>query len=604
LFVFCAAVFAASTCFGEEIVKSHALAKYGEPKYPEGFERFDYTSPRAVKGGSVKIAEVGSFDSLNPFIQKGVAERNIELIYDTLMVSSADEPNTMYGLIASKVEYPENRSWIIFHLNPKAHFADNQPITANDVKFSFETLVSKGDPAYKVYYADVGEVKILSPHSIKFSISNPDNKDLLESIASLVVLPMHFWEGKDFTANSLDSPLGSGAYKIGRVDAGRSITYLRDANYWASDLNVNRGLYNFDSIQVDYYRDLEIVLEAFKSGNFDYHFELSSKGWATAYDVPAVKSGKIIRLELEDRNAQGMIGTLFNQRKPKLQNRALRQAMDLAFDFEWTNKNIFYGSYFRTESFFQNTEYQAKELPSSAELKLLEPYKDILPPEVFREAYKAPKTDGSGNNRDQLRQAKKILNDAGYKVVNGNLIDPKTQKPVEIEYLDRQQGLDRVINPWLANLKKLGITVNYRMIDQAQWINRLQSYDFDIISLVYPGFDSPGNEQALYWGSTSADTEFSSNYMGIKNPAIDKMIEHLNTAKDQESRVTAARALDRILMHSHYLVPKYHSGTNRIAYWNKFSQPDQPTTYDFRHNVGFFTWWYDEEKAKSLLNAK
>ncbi|BCD98880.1 microcin C transport system substrate-binding protein [Marinagarivorans cellulosilyticus] len=604
LFVFCATIILSSACFAETIIKSHALTKYGTPKYPKDFTRFEYTSENAVKGGEVRISEFGSYDSLNYFIQKGVAERNCTLMYDSLMVSSADEPNTMYGLIAESIEYPKSKQWIIFNLNPKAKFSDGKAVTAEDIKFTFETLIEHGDPVYKMYFADVGKVEILSPHRIKFDITNPENKDLLNALAGLPAFPKHFWKGKEFAKSGLSIPMGSSAYKIERFDAGRSITYVRDKNYWAKDLNVNNGMYNFDKIYVEYYRDQDVDFEAFKAGSYDYLYEATSKTWATGYDIEPVHKGKIKRLEYEDEMAQGVSGIFFNLRKPMLKNRTLRQAMSLAFDFEWTKKNIFYGSYSRTNSFYENTKYAAQGTPSKEELALLSPFRDQLPPAVFGPAYRATETDGSGNNRKQLREAKKILDEAGYNIINGKLIDPASNKPVEMEIIIRQAGLEKVLNPWIANLKKIGIIVKLRIMDLAQWSNLLEVYDYDIVWLGFRGVDIPSNEQALLWGSENADVEGGANYMGIKNPAIDSIIKKLIAATNDEERIAAARALDRILTHSHYIVPLYHSKTNRLAFWDKFSYPEKRTTYDFRHEIGFYTWWYDEEKAKKLKQTK
>lgn len=607
LFILLTAVFISANGWAEEvkpkIIQSHALVKHGQPKYPEGFERFDYTSPNAVKGGEVTIAETGSYDSLNYFIQKGVAERNATLIYDSLMVSSADEPKTFYGLIAQSIEYPSDQSWIIFNLNPKAYFADGKPITADDVAFSFNTLINDGDPFYKTYFKDVDEITVLAKHKIKFSIKNPDNKEMLQGIASLPVFPKHFWADKSFAKSGLTPPLGSGAYKIEKFDAGRSITYVRDDNYWAKDLNVNKGLYNYDKINVEYFRDMDVGFEAFKSGVFDYRYELISKTWAIGYDIPHVKSGKIKRLEFDDTQAKGISGIFYNLRKPYLQNRALRQAMGMAFDFEWVRKNIFYGSYSRTQSFFENTQYKASGTPSPAELALLNPFKKQLPKDVFGEAYKAPVTDGSGNNRKQLRAAKQLLTAAGYTIEQGKLIDPTTKKPIELEFIIAQATLERVLNPWIANVKKLGITINLRLMDVAQYSNRMQTFDYELTWTIVPGIDIPGNEQTSLWGSEAADIESSANYLGLKNPAVDSLLKALNAVQNDEQRAIITSALDRILTHSHYITPLYHSKSNRIAYWDKFGIPKQHPTYDFRHGVGFYTWWIDPEKEKQL-NAK
>lgn len=605
LFVFCATFLAVTHTTAEEIISSHAIAKYGKPKYAEGFERFDYTSPNAKKGGEVTLAETGGYDSLNMFIQKGVPARNIGLVYDSLMVSSADEPNTLYGLVAKRIEYPEkSKSWVAFELNNDAKFSDGHPIDADDVKFTFETLVNHGDPVYKMYFTDVGKVEVLNKHKIKFTISNPDNKDIVQTIAGLPIFPQHFWQGKDFEKGNLLVPLGSGAYKVEAFDAGRSVTYVRDKNYWAKDLNVNNGLYNFDRIHVDYYRDQDVEFEAFKSGAFDYIYELTAKTWATGYDIPQVKSGQIKRLEFEDEAAKGISGIFFNLRKPELRNSALREAFDLALDYEWTRKNISYNSYHRTNSFYENTRYAAEGKPSPAELKLLNPFKDQLPEAVFGEPYQPPTTDGSGNNRKNLRKASLLLKEAGFSIKNNVLLHPDSGKPVELDIIMRQKGLEKYLNPWIANLKKIGITVNIKMMDLAQWSNRLQEFDYDIAWVGFKGIETPGDEQALLWGSDAADVKGGANYLGLKNPVVDALIEKIISAENDDERVAATRALDRVLTHSHYIVPLYHSKTNRLAFWDKFAYPETRTSYDFRHGVGFFTWWIDEAKEKSLKVKK
>ncbi len=594
-----------SSCFAEQpLIKSHAIAMHGQPKYPEGFERFEYTSSKATKGGTLKLAGAGSsFDSFNQFISKGVAEPNLGLMYDSLMVGSADEPSTLYGLVAQSIEYPEDRSEITFYLNPKAVFSDGKKITAKDVEFTFTTLTTKGDPQYKLYFADVEKVTVVSDEVVNFKLKHNRNKELIMSIATLPILPQHYWQEREFNKTTLDIPIGSGPYSIKSFDAGRQITYQRNPNYWAQDLNVNKGLYNFDSLIIDFYRDMDVALEAFKSGAYDYQYELMSKAWATGYDIPAVKNGDIQKIMMPDDNIQGMLGILFNTRKPPLNDAALREAMSLAFDFEWTNKNMFYGLYARSDSFFENSELEAMGAPSKEELALLTPLKDQLPAATFQEKYAVSTTDGSGNNRESLRRAKQLLDKAGYIIKNNQLIDPKTQKPIEFEYIERQQGFERIVSPWLANLKKLGIVVNFRMLDQAQWITRLQEYDFDMLAISYPPTLSPGAEQALYWGSESAKTPMSSNYMGIQNPAIDALITHVVEAKNRDEQVIAARALDRALINNHYLVPLYHNRSHRIAYWNKFERPENTTHYDFRYRVGMHTWWYSNEKALALKKA-
>ena len=572
---------------------SYGLSMYGDLKYPKDFTHFDYTNPNAPKGGSVTLASQGSFDSFNPFIPKGDAATNVGLIYDTLMVESRDEPFSAYGLIADKVEYPADRTWVIFHINPKARFDDGTPITADDVVFTFNTLVEKGNPYYRAYYADVGKAEALDKQRVKFTLKNPKNRELMLILSQLVVLPEHYWKNHDFSATSLDIPVGSGPYRIKSFDQGRSVVYERVKNYWAADLPTRKGFFNFDTIKAEYYRDDTVMMEAFKNGRYDYREENSSKRWATDYQGPNFDDGKIIKEEIPHKNPTGMQAFIMNIRRDIFKDPRVREALDYAFDFEWTNKNLFYGAYKRTNSFFSNSELAATGLPGPEELKLLEPYRDDLPPQLFTEPYQSPTTDGSGNNRANMRKAIQLLKEAGWTYQGTKLVNAKTGKPFKFEILLYSKDFERVVLPYIANLKRLGIDASARMVDTTNYIRILRQFDYDMIIGGFGESNSPGNEQRDYWYSKFADRVGSQNYIGIKDPIVDALIDKVVSADSRADLVAACRALDRVLLWNHYVIPQWHISSHRIAYWNKFKRPKITPLYG---DVGFFTWWYDPAK--------
>ncbi|MCR6652050.1 MAG: extracellular solute-binding protein [Cellvibrionaceae bacterium] len=590
-----------TTVAGEQkIIKSHAIAMHGDIKYPADFKHFEYASPKALKGGTLRDYALGTFDSLNPFITKGTAASDIGLVYETLTTSSEDEPFTQYGLVANQIEYPEDRSWVIYHINPKARFHDGKSITADDIVFSFQTLTTKGAPIFAQYYADVAKVEAQDKKRVKFHFKNAENKELALIVGQLPVLPAHYWTDKEFDKTTLEKPLGSGPYRVASFDAGRSITYERVKDHWSKDLPVNVGLYNFDRIQVDYYRDDTVAVEALKAGQYDLRRERIARVWATGYDTPAVKRGDLVKQEIKDYSPRGMQAFAFNLRRSPFDDIKFRQALNYAFDFEWSNRNLFHDSYTRTDSFFFNSELASSGLPEGRELEILKPFKGQIPDSVFTQPYVNPKTDGSGNNRDNLRKAQQLLKEAGFTLKNGKLINPKTQKPVTIEYLAFDSSSERIINPYIQNLNRLGIEGTLRMVDVAQYINRLQSFDFDVTTTVISQSQSPGNEQREFWSSSAADIQGSRNYAGIKNPVVDQLIESLILAPNREELVARTRALDRVLLHNHYMVPQYASLTHRLVYWNKFGQPDVAPKYDLTFSTGLMTWWIDPEKERRL----
>ncbi len=570
----------------------HALTLYDEPpKYPANFKHFEYANPDAPKGGVLRQAGFGSFDSLNPFINKGVSAEDIGLIYDTLTTNSLDEPFTVYGLVAEKIERGPKNDWVRFYLRPQARFHDGQPVTAEDVAFTFETLISQGAPQYRAYYADVDKVVVEGKRQVRFDFKHAGNRELPMILGQLPVLPKHWWAERDFTSGSLEPPLGSGPYRVERVQPGRSISYARVEDYWGRDLAVNRGFYNFDRLVFDYYRDNTVALQAFKAGQFDYWLETSAKNWATAYDIPAVHEGRLIKEEIPNYNPTGMQGFIFNIRRPLLQDRRVREALALLFDFEWTNRQLFNGAYFRTHSYFDNSELASSGLPGKDELAVLEPLRGQIPDEVFEKPFELPVTDGNGIIREQQRRAYQLLTEAGWRVENDRMVDAQG-KPVKLEFLLVQSEFERVLLPYKRNLADLGIELEIRRVDVSQYVNRLRSRDFDMIVSGFGQSNSPGNEQREYWHSVSADNPGSRNFIGLKDPAIDTLVEQLIAADTRQELITHTRALDRVLLWGHYVVPNWHIKTWRVAYWNHLAHP-QVTP---RQDIGLMTWWTRPEE--------
>lgn len=565
----------------------HALTLYDEPpKYPANFKHVDYVNPDAPKGGTFRESAMGSFDSLNPFISKGVPADNITLVYDTLAQQGLDEPITEYGLIAGKIEKAPDNSWVRFYLRPEARFHDGHPVRAEDVVFTFETLIKQGTPIYRTYYADVAEVVAEDPLRVLFKFKHTSNRELPLILGQLLVLPKHWWAGRDFAKSSLEVPLGSGPYKVAEVKPGRSIRYERVKDYWGKDLPINKGLYNFDYRISDYYRDNTVALEALKAGQFDYWQEMTAKNWANAYNVPAVAEGRLIKEELPNGNPTGMQGFVFNIRKPMFQDVRVRKAISLLMDFEWTNKQLFNGAYTRTRSYFENSDMAATGLPGPAELAILEPLRGRVPPQAFTQAFAPPKTDASGMIRTQQREAYQLLQEAGWRIVDDKMVDT-TGKPVSIEFMLFQTDFERVLLPFKRNLADLGIELVIRRVDVSQYVNRVRSRDFDMMVGSFPQSSSPGNEQREFWQSGSADNPGSRNYIGLKDPAIDELVEQLINADSRNSLVAHAKALDRVLQFGYYVIPNWHIKTYRVAYWNHLGHPKVPPRYD----VGINTWW-------------
>ncbi|WP_096703647.1 extracellular solute-binding protein [Magnetospirillum sp. 15-1] len=578
---------AAPAAFAETVAPVHGLAMHGAPKYGPGFRHFDYVNPDAPKGGEIRLAEIGGWDTLNPFVVKGDPPAGADLPFETLMINSADEAFSEYGLIAETVEVPADRSWVIFNLRPKARWHDGKPITADDVVFSFEILKSKGHPRYRFYYAAVDKVEKLGERRVRFSFKPGDNRELPLIVGQLPILPKHYWQGRDFAVTTLEPPLGSGPYKVASFDTQRTITYERVKDYWGADLAVRRGEHNFDRIRYDSYRDTTVALEAFKGGEYDWRAENEAKKWATAYeDWGGLKDGRGRKGAFANQRPAGMQGYVFNLRRPLFADPRVRRALGLAFDFEWTNKTLFYGQYKRTASFFANSELAATGLPSALELKALEPLRDKVPPEVFTTEFKPPATEGDGNIRPNLRAAMKLLEEAGWRVVDGKLVDV-SGKPFVFEILLVQPAWERITLPFARNLARLGIEAGVRTVDTAQYKNRLDHFDFDMVVHVWGQSQSPGNEQLGYWGAESADEAGGQNVAGIKNPAVDALIEQVISAPDRETLVARTRALDRVLLWNYYVIPQWHVGLDRLVWWDKFDMPAVTPS----SGVQLMTWW-------------
>ena len=567
----------------------HGLSLFGAPDMPAGFAHFPYVNPTAPKGGNVKIAAIGAFDNLNQFTIKGSAASGLGLIHDTLLTGSMNEASAAYGLIAEAVAHPEDFSSVSFKLRKTATFSDGSPITAEDVAFSL-TALKKAHPFYRAYYRDVVGYDIANPHEITFRFGQTGNRELPSILGQLPILKKAYWnaEGRSLADTTLEIPPGSGAYVIEKIDTGRSITYKRRANYWAKGLNVNVGKHNIERITYVYFGDDTVAFEALKAGEIDFRREFSSRVWATAYDFDAVKTGEMTKETVTLDNPAGMQGFVFNLRRDRFDNIHVREALNWAYDFEWTKKNLFYGQYARTGSFFQGSELAAKGAPSKAELALLEPLRGQVPKTVFAPVFQNPITDGSGNIRKNLRKARALLQKAGWEITDGKL--KKDGKPFTIEFLLVQPAFERIVAPYIKNLAKLGIEAKMRTIDPTQYQNRVTNYDYDAIVMSFGQSLSPGNEQRDYWSSAAADRPGGRNYIGIKDKAVDTLVEKLIFAGSRQELITATRALDRVLLANHYVMPQWHSPHERLAYWRGLQRPAPMP----KHGLGFPSIWWKE----------
>jgi microcin C transport system substrate-binding protein len=579
----------------------HGLSTFGDLKYAPDFRHFDYVNPDAPKGG--KVSQVGpggtlTFDSFNLFILKGDRAQGLEFLYDTLMARALDEPDAVYGLVAQSAEVAADGMSVVFKLRPEAKFADGTPVTADDIVFSFDALKTKGHPSYRIVLRDVEKAEALDQSTVKYSFKGDLVKPLPIEVAQLPVLPKAYYATRNFEETSLERPVGSGPYKIGQFSQGRYVSYERRDDYWAKDLPVNRGRFNFDEVRYDYFRDRTLELEALLANTIDFREEFTSKDWATGYDKPMVKDGRVQKISLPDETPSGAQGFFLNTRRAKFQDIRVRQALDLAFDFEWSNRNLFFGLYTRTASFFENSDMKAVGKPSPEELVLLDPFKDQLPAAVFGEVYVPPVTDGSGLPRENLRKAQGLLKEAGWAVdpADRTLKNAKGE-PFVFEILLDAAAFERIAGPYVKNLKAIGITANMRRVDPAQFELRMKTFDFDMTIERFSLRLTPGVELKNFWGSEAAKTDGSFNLAGISNPAVDALADRIVQAKTRAELVVAARALDRVLRSGHYWVPHWYKAAHHLAFWNKYSWPDVKPKYD---RGALSTWWYDPAKAAKL----
>ncbi|MGE0752560.1 MAG: extracellular solute-binding protein [Variibacter sp.] len=612
-----------STGRADEPQWRHGVSLFGDLKYPPGFKHFDYVNPNAPKGGTVHLGAVGTFDNLNLVVAyvKGSLAQNLSLIYDNLMEPSLDEASTEYGLVAEAVKYPPDFSSVTFRLRPEAKWHDGKPITVEDVIYSFGVL-KKNSPVLAAYYNHVAKAEKTGEHDVTFTFDTKGNRELPQIVGQITVLPKHWWEGtdaqgrkRDITATTLEAPLGSGPYKIKSFEPGRSITYERVKDYWGRNLNLNIGRDSFDEIRYDYFRNSDVMREAFKAGQLDFRLENSAKDWATAYDFPAVREKRVIKEEFPIRNLGVMQSFAFNIRRPKFADPRVRDAFNYAFDFEEMNKQFFYNQYIRIDSYFKGTELawnwrpdpqsgapapdavpaSASGLPEGKELEILETVRDKVPPEVFTKAYKNPVNGNPEAVRANLREALRLFKQAGWEIRDRRLVNAKTGEPMTVEVLLSEPTFEKVALFYKPALERLGIELTVRTVDDSQYENRLRNWDYDMIVGSWGESLSPGNEQRGFWGSAAADQPGSRNYVGIKNPAVDALIDRVIFAKDRAELVAATRALDRVLIWNHYVVPQWTYGKSRTARWDRFGRPDKMPVYGAS---AFPTiWWWDAARA-------
>lgn len=602
----CCAFFSNASAADDPGLKTHTaygLTLFGKLKYGPDFKHFDYVNPDAPKGGTFTYGWGNTFDNLNPFIAVGTPPAFLtfdQIIYDHLMVRSGDEPASIYGLVAESVTYPDDYSWAEFKLRDNARWHDGTPVTVDDVIFSEKILRTQAAPRYSNNYTAITKIEQTGPHSVRFTFGEKNNRGLLYAIAQLPILSKQFWRDRDFSKPTIEPPLTSGPYKVVKVDPGRSYTLQRVADYWAKDLPVNKGRYNFDFIKHDYYRDTSVNFEAFMAGKTDLRWEVLPNQWATGYNVPALKDGRLIKEMLKFSGPTLYSGLYFNLRRDKFKDPKVREAMSYALDFEWLNKNIFHGEYVRTRSHFDHSELANRGLPQGKELELLEPYRDQLDPRVFTTEWNPPKTDTTpASLRRNLRKAAMLLKEAGWTMKDGKLLS-KEGKPLEFEILLIDPFFERATAPFVNNLKLLGINATMRRVDPGEWTRLIQNFDYEVTQgLTLPMPLSPGAEQLGYWGSAAADQKGSPNWMGIKNPVVDAMIDKIIHAQDRDTLVAAVHALDRVLCWNFYSIPAWYAKGFPIAYWNRFGRPKKENTW-LRLVWYSDTWWVDPKKEAEL----
>jgi microcin C transport system substrate-binding protein len=579
--------------------RKHGLSAFGDLAYPADFEHFAYAHPDAPKGGTFSLVGWGgvtTFNSLNNYILKGDAAQGLELLFDSLMTRAADEPDALYGLVAESAEVADDGMSVTFYLRPEAKFSDGTPLTAEDVAFSFDTLKEKGHPIYHQMMQDVVSAEALDPATVRYTFKGELVRDLPLIVAGLPIFSKAYYTKKPFDQTTLDAPLGSGPYLVDHMAQGRTIVYRRNPDYWAKDLPVNRGRWNFDRIRYEYFRDRTAGMEAFKAGFYDFREEFTSKVWATEYDFPAIRDGRVKKEVLLDETPSGTQGFFLNTRRDHLKDPRVRKALDLAFDFEWTNRNVFYGLYQRTESFFENSPMKAEGEPSETEKALLDELDVKVAEEALGAVYLPSKSDGSGADRKLLFEAGKLLDEAGWTIKNGMRVNGKGE-PFELEILTFEPSFERLTAPYVKNLKLLGIDARIRMVDPAQYQQRLKNFDFDVTTERYVMRNTPGVELRSYFGSDAAAIDGSLNLAGISDPAVDALIERILAAKSRDELETAARTLDRVLRNGHYWVPHWYKASHHVAHWDKYARPETKPRFD----RGILdTWWYDGAKAATL----
>lgn len=597
-------------------VRSHALTILGTPKLAADFPYFPYVNPQAPKGGTVTFAMVGSFDGFNPYILRGNAAIGLGAIWqpgvggtasgtggghvwESLLVPSADEVATAYGHLAETIELAADGMSVAFEIRPEAKFADGSAVTAQDVVWTFDTLMEKGRPSIKVSLQDVKDAVAEGERRVVFHFKSNTNRELPLLVGGLPVLPMKWWATRDFTKPLTEQPLGSGPYKVGAFELGRSVSYVRDPNWWARDRPTGRGFANFDTVKIEYFRDPTVAFQAFKSGQIDYRQENISKQWATGYDFPAVTNGSVVKAEIPHELPIGIQGWLFNTRRPQFADRRVREAFGQLFDFQWMNKNLFFGVYDRTTSYFGNTAQEAKGLPDAGERALLEPFKDAIPPEVLSQPFALAVTDGSGNNRDGLKRALTLLEQAGWKVRDRKLVDA-SGKQMAFSILLSDPSLERIALPYQQWMQRLGVEVSVRTVDPAQFERLTDEYDFDVTTMIYPGSELPGNELRDEFSCEGGKVQGGANLAGICDKAVDAMVRHAIDAKDRETLATAGRALDRLLLNGWYMVPNWHDSKFKIATWNRFGHPETK----IRDGFVLDSWWVDPALAAKTDAAR
>ncbi|MDK9605025.1 extracellular solute-binding protein [Lelliottia wanjuensis] len=592
-FVLLLMAFISVTCQAQSIKESYAFAVLGEPKYEANFTHFDYVNPAAPKGGNITLSALGTFDNFNRFALRGVPAERTDALYDTLFVTSDDEPGSYYPLVADSARYADDFSWAEVTINPRARFHDGSPVKASDVAFTFHKFMTEGVPQFRLVFKGA-TVKAIAPLTVRIELAEPGKENML-SLFSLPVMPESFWKDHKLSDPISKPPLAGGPYRITSWKMGQYVVYSRVKDYWAANLPVNRGRWNFDTIRYDYYLDDNVAFEAFKAGAFDMRQEVSAKNWATRYVGKNFANHFIVKDEQKNESAQDTRWLAFNIQRPVFADRRVRQAITLAFDFEWMNKALFYGAYSRTNSYFQNTEYAARGYPDAAELTLLAPLKAEVPPEVFTSIFEPPTSKGDGYDRDNLLKASKLLDDAGWVLKNQKRVNAQTGKPLSFELLLSSAGNNQWVLPFQHNLERLGVTVEIRQVDNAQITNRMRNRDYDMMPRLWQAQPWPNSNLRISWASEYINSSY--NAPGVKSPVIDNLIAQITAAQgDKEKLLPLGRALDRVLTWNYYMLPMWFMGEDRIAWWDKFSQPSIRPIY----SLGLDNWWYDVNKAAKL----